>query len=104
MTSLDSGVRTALGLIQVTPSGRRGEGAEEFLEQLIALNESARAGLSQIGSSGTSAGNRVGVSRHLRKPVKGVSTGAERMTSAITCMGEWADKAHDLAQGATEQY
>ncbi|MEV4926372.1 hypothetical protein [Streptomyces roseoverticillatus] len=97
MTILDSGVRAALGLIEVTPPDERGEGTEEFLEQLMALDESAQEGLAQLGSFGTSAGGMVRVSQHLRKPAKDISGAVKRMTSAIRCMGEWAGKARVLA-------
>ncbi|MEU9103461.1 hypothetical protein AB0D54_03675 [Streptomyces xanthophaeus] len=102
MTTLDSGVRAALSLIETTPLDERGEGTDEFLEQLIALDESAQEGLAQIDFLGTSAGGLIRVSRHLRKPVKDISTAVKQMTSAITCMGEWAGKARDLVQGTPE--
>lgn len=102
MVTMDSGVRAALGVIEVTPPDERGEGAEEFLRQLVALDESAREGLSQIGFFGTSASGMIRVSRNLRKPVKDISAAVQRITSAITCMGEWADRARVLAQGAPE--
>ncbi|MEV5376187.1 hypothetical protein AB0L26_09490 [Streptomyces nondiastaticus] len=98
MATLDSGVRAALGLIEVTPPEERGEGAAEFLEQLMTLDESAHEGLAQLGSFGTSAADLIRLSRHLRKPVKDISAAVKRMTSAITCMGEWADKARALAR------
>ncbi|GAB1338987.1 hypothetical protein ACE1SV_55770 [Streptomyces sp. E-15] len=101
METLDSGVRAALGLIEVTPPDERGEGAREFLEQLMTLDESAQEGLAQLGFFGTSAGGMVRVSRHLRKPVKDISAAVSRMTSAITSMGEWAGKARALAHGTT---
>ncbi|MEO3973827.1 hypothetical protein [Streptomyces sp. CAU 1734] len=102
MTNLDSGVRAALSLVETTPPDERGVETEEFLVQLVALDKSAQAGLSQMGFLGASAERLVRVSRHLRKPVKDISLAAKRMTSAITCMGEWADKARSLAQGTTE--
>ncbi|WP_059008631.1 hypothetical protein [Streptomyces specialis] len=102
MATLDSGVRAALGLIEVTPLDERGEEAEEFLGQLMALAESAQEGMAQLGSFGTSAGGMVVVSRHLRKPVKDISAAVKQMTSAITCMGEWAGKARALAHSTTE--
>ncbi|GGZ01632.1 hypothetical protein GCM10010385_59030 [Streptomyces geysiriensis] len=101
MATLDSGVRAALGLIEMTPPDERGEGAAEFLEQLMSLDEAAQEGLTQIGSFGTSAGALVRVSRHLRKPVKEISTAVKQLTSAITRMGEWAAKARALAHSAT---
>ncbi|MFI5806351.1 hypothetical protein [Streptomyces sp. NPDC051561] len=101
MTALDSGVRAALGLIEMTPPDERGEGAEEFLEQLMSLDEAAQEGLAQIGSFGTSAGSMARVSRHLRKPVKEISIAVKQLTSAITRMGEWAAKARQLARDAT---
>ncbi|MFD9068496.1 hypothetical protein [Streptomyces lasiicapitis] len=101
MATLDSGVRAALGLIEMTPTDERGDGAEEFLEQLMSLDEAAQDGLAQIGSLGTSAGAMVRVSRHLRKPVKEISSGVKQLTSAITRMGEWAAKARALAHNAT---
>lgn len=101
MATLDSGVRAALALIEMTPPDERGAGAEEFLEQLMSLDEAAQDGLAQIGSFGTSAGAMVRVSRHLRKPVKEISTAVKQLTSAITRMGEWAAKARALAHSAT---
>ncbi|WP_235489885.1 hypothetical protein [Streptomyces roseoverticillatus] len=97
MATLDSGVRAALGLIEVTPPDERGEGAGVFLEQLMTMDKSAQEGLAQLGFFGTSAGDLARVSRHLRKPVKDISAAVKRMTSAIRCMGEWADKARALA-------
>ncbi|MEU9482415.1 hypothetical protein AB0D83_01865 [Streptomyces decoyicus] len=101
MATLDSGVRAALGLIEMTVPDERGEDAEEFLEQLMSLDEAAQDGLAQIGSFGTSAGAMVRVSRHLRKPVKEISAAVKQLTSAITRMGEWAAKARALAHSAT---
>ncbi|MGW6947358.1 hypothetical protein [Streptomyces xanthophaeus] len=101
MATLDSGVRAALGLIEMTPPNERGEGAEEFLEQLMSLDEAAQEGLAQIGTFGTSAGAMVRVSRHLRKPVKDISAAVRQLTSVITRMGEWAAKARALAHSAT---
>ncbi|MEU9191603.1 hypothetical protein [Streptomyces hundungensis] len=96
MVTLDSGVRAALSLIEVTSPDERGEGTREFLEQLIALEESAQEGLAQVGFLGASARGLIRVSRHLRTPVKDISAAVKRMTSAIACMGEWAAKARDL--------
>ncbi|MGC0386841.1 hypothetical protein [Streptomyces sp. SAI-129] len=101
MATLDSGVRAALGLIEMTPPDQRGEGTEEFLEQLMSLDEAAQDGLAQIGSFGASAGAMVRVSRHLRKPVKEITAAVKQLTSAITRMGEWATKARALAHSAT---
>ncbi|MET8565236.1 hypothetical protein ABZV75_33520 [Streptomyces flaveolus] len=101
MANLDSGVRAALGLMEMTPPDERGEGAEEFLEQLMSLEEAAQDCLAEIGSFGTSAGAMVRVSRHLRKPVKEISAAVKQLTSAITRMGEWAAKARALAHSAT---
>ncbi|MER6461732.1 hypothetical protein ABT278_14840 [Streptomyces sp. NPDC001228] len=101
MVTLDSGVRAALGLIEMTPPDERGEGTDEFLEQLMSLDEAAQDGLAQIGSFGTSAGALVRISRHLRKPVKEISAAVKQLTSAITRMGEWAAKARALAHSDT---
>ncbi|MFJ4565340.1 hypothetical protein ACIP4U_16800 [Streptomyces caelestis] len=101
MTTMDSGVRAALGFIEMTPPDECGEGVEEFLEQLMSLDEAAQEGLAQITSFGTSAGGLVRVSRHLRKPVKEISAAVKQLTSAITRMGEWAAKARALAHSAT---
>ncbi|MEH0399179.1 hypothetical protein QA789_26655 [Streptomyces sp. B21-088] len=101
MATLDSGVRAALGLIEMTPPDERGEGTDEFLEQLMSLDEAAQDGLAQIGSFGASAGALVRVSRHLRKPVKEISAAVKQLTSAITRMGEWAAKARALAHSGT---
>ncbi|WP_175408277.1 hypothetical protein [Streptomyces sp. TRM64462] len=101
MTTLDSGVRAALSLIEMTPPDERGEGTDEFLEQLIDLDEAARTGLSQFGFLGTSANGLVRWSREFRKPVKDISSAVQAMSSAITRMGEWAGKARELARGAT---
>ncbi|OON72450.1 hypothetical protein [Streptomyces tsukubensis] len=100
MVTLDSGVRAALGLIEMTPCEERGEGAEEFLQQLTSLDEAAREGLAQIGSFDTSLGAVVKLSRHLRKPVKEISTAVQHMTPAVTRMGEWAAKARELSGDA----
>lgn len=101
MATLDSGVRAALGLIEMTPPDERGEGVEDFLEQLMSLDEAAQEGLAQITSFGTSAGSLVRVSRHLRRPVKEISAAVRQLTAAITRMGEWAAKARALAHAAT---
>ncbi|MFC4506247.1 MULTISPECIES: hypothetical protein [Streptomyces] len=101
MVNLDSGVRAALGLIEMTPPNERGEGTEAFLEQLISLDEAAQDGLAQIGSFGTSAGTMVRVSRHLRKPVREISSAVTQLTVAITRMGEWSAKARVLARSDT---
>jgi hypothetical protein len=42
MTTVDSGVRAALSLTEMTPPDERGKGTDEFLEQLIDLDEAAR--------------------------------------------------------------
>lgn len=102
MMVLDSGVRAALGLIEVTPPDERGEGAGQFLEQLMALEKSAQEGLAHLRSFGTSADGMVRVSRHLRKPVMDISAAVKRMTSGITCIGDWAGKARALAYDTTE--
>lgn len=102
MATLDSGVRAALGLIEVTPPDERGAGAEQFLEQLMALDETAQEGVAQLSFFGTSAGSLVRVSQHLRKPVKDISAAVKQLTAAITCMGEWAGKARALAHSTTE--
>ncbi|MGA6224214.1 hypothetical protein ACPESV_28265 [Streptomyces umbrinus] len=101
MATLDSGVRAALGLIEVTQSDERGKGAEQFLEQLVALDEAAQEGLANLGFFGASAESMARMSQHLRKPVKDISAAVRQMTSAITCMGEWAGKARTLVHGAT---
>ncbi|MFI5651733.1 hypothetical protein ACIA71_11020 [Streptomyces anulatus] len=101
MVTLDSGVRAALGLIEMTPPDERGEGAAEFLGQLMSLDEGVQEGLAQIGDFGASVGTVVRVSRYLRKPVKDISAAVEDMTSAMTRMGEWAAKARELSGGAT---
>lgn len=101
MVTLDSGVRAALGLIEMTPPDERGEGADEFLEQLMSLDEGVQEGLAQIGTFGTSLGAVVRMSRYLRKPVKDISAAVEDMTSAMTRMGEWAATARELSGGAT---
>lgn len=101
MATLDSGVRAALSLIEVTPPDERGEGAGQFLEQLVDLDESAQEGLAHLGFFGTSAGGMVRLSRHLRKPMNDISHAVRQMASAITCMGEWAGKARALSHRAT---
>ncbi|MGW5103197.1 hypothetical protein [Streptomyces sp. NPDC004100] len=102
MVTMDSGVRAALALIEMTPSEERGEGAEEFLEQLMSLDETAQESLVQIGYFGTSASAMVQMSRYLRKPVKEITAAVKQLTSSITRMGEWADRARALADGSTE--
>ncbi|UED87956.1 hypothetical protein [Streptomyces profundus] len=101
MVTLDSGVRAALGLIEVTPTDERDEGTEEFLGQLMALDETAQESLGQLGSFATSAGGLVRLSRHLHKPAKDISAAVKVMTSAITSMGDWASRARALAQRPT---
>ncbi|MFF7449384.1 MULTISPECIES: hypothetical protein [unclassified Streptomyces] len=101
MATLDSGIRAALGLIEMTLPDERGEETEEFLEQLMSLEETAQDGLAQIGSFGTSAVGMLRVSKHLRKPVKEISAAVKQLTSALTRMGEWAAKARALAHGTT---
>ncbi|MGW2918486.1 hypothetical protein ACWDBF_11580 [Streptomyces angustmyceticus] len=100
MVTMDSGVRAALGLIEMTPPDERGEGTEEFLEQLMSLDEAAQESLAQICSFGTSAGEMARMSRYLRKPVKEISAAVQQLTSAITRMGEWAAKARALAHSS----
>ncbi|MEU6060343.1 hypothetical protein [Streptomyces sp. NPDC047097] len=56
--------------------------------------------LAQIGTLGTSAGGLVRVSRRLREPVKDITAAVTEVTSAITRMGEWAQKAQELARVA----
>ncbi|WP_240555339.1 hypothetical protein [Streptomyces albus] len=102
MVTLDTGVRAALGLIEMTPPEERGEGAEEFLEQLMSLDEAAQHGLAQVGSFGASVAAMVRVSRHFRKPAKEISAGVKQLTSAITRMEGWAAKARELAGSATD--
>ncbi|MFJ6129983.1 hypothetical protein ACIQKE_33440 [Streptomyces griseoviridis] len=102
MATLDSGVRAALGLIETTPSDERGEDAEEFLEQLMSLEEAAQEGLDQIGVFGATVGSMVRVSRHFRRPVKEISSAVRRMTAVMTRVGEWSAKARALAHGTSE--
>ncbi|WP_432126819.1 hypothetical protein [Streptomyces sp. bgisy082] len=102
MTALDSGVRTALGLVETTPPDERDEGTMEFLEQLMALADSARENLTEFASFGESANDMARLSRHLRKPVKDISTAVKLVTSVMTYMEEWAAKARTLVHGATE--
>ncbi|MFB8242951.1 hypothetical protein ACFC58_41090 [Kitasatospora purpeofusca] len=101
MTTLDSGVRAALSLVESTPPDERGEETEEFLEQLISLSESAQEGLSQVIFFGTSANGLVRISRHLRAPIKDISAAVKQMTTAIACTEEWAGKARTLSRGTT---
>ncbi|MGJ5895522.1 hypothetical protein DF268_08080 [Streptomyces sp. V2] len=102
MATLDSGVRAALSLIEMTPPDERGEGTDEFLEQLISLDETAQESLVQIRFFGTSAGAMTQLSRLLRKPVKEISTAVKQLTSAIARVGEWAAKARELRHSPTE--
>ncbi|MES9556148.1 hypothetical protein ABZ776_02030 [Streptomyces sp. NPDC007076] len=102
MATLDSGVRAALGLIEMTPPEERDEEAEEFLEQLMSLDDTAKDSLVQIGAFGASAGDMVRLSRYLRKPVKEICAAVKQLISAITRMEEWAAKARALARDATE--
>ncbi|MEV0261195.1 hypothetical protein AB0I49_07610 [Streptomyces sp. NPDC050617] len=102
MAALDSGVRAALGLIEMTPPDERGEGVKKFLHQLVTLDDAAQVGLSQIASFGESAGGMARLSRHLRKPVQDISAAVERMNHAISRMGDWADKARVLMRGTAE--
>lgn len=102
MATLDSGVRAALGLIEMTPPEERDEEAEEFLEQLMSLDDTAKDSLVQIGAFGASASDMVRLSRYLRKPVKEICAAVKQLISAITRMEEWAAKARALARDATE--
>ncbi|MFJ3816303.1 hypothetical protein [Streptomyces sp. NPDC090056] len=102
MATLDSGVRTVLGLVETTPPDERDEGTAEFLEQLMALADSARENLTEFASFGESAHDMARLSRHLRKPVKDISTAVKLVTSVMTYMEEWADKARTLMHGTTE--
>ncbi|MFJ4677873.1 hypothetical protein [Kitasatospora sp. NPDC088783] len=102
MTALDSGMRAALSLIENTPPKERDEGSLEFLEQLVALEEASRIGLSQISSFGTAADGMTLLSRHLRKPVKDMSSAVKLMLSVGAYIGEWADKARTLIEKTLE--
>ncbi|WP_435135251.1 hypothetical protein [Actinacidiphila sp. bgisy144] len=101
MATMDSGVRAALGLIEMTLPEERGEGAEEFLEQLTSLAEMAQEGLVQAASFGESLEGLVRMSRQLRKPVKEITAAVKQLTSSIGRTGEWAEKARALARSAT---
>ncbi|MFK4107736.1 hypothetical protein [Streptomyces sp. NPDC002176] len=100
MLSMDSGVRAALALIEMTPADERGEGTEEFLVQLMSLDETAQETLVQIGHFGVSANAMTQLSRYLRKPVKDISAAVRQLTSSITRMGEWAAKARAMAHSS----
>ncbi|MET7611834.1 hypothetical protein ABZX97_12075 [Streptomyces seoulensis] len=100
MLSMDSGVRAALALIEMTPADERGEGTEEFLEQLMCLDETAQETLVQIGHFGASASAMTQLSRYLRKPVKDISAAVRQLTSSIMRMGEWAAKARAMAHSS----
>lgn len=96
MGALDSGVRAALGLIEVTPPEERDEGALEFLGQLLSLSDSVRGTMPGFEGFGTAAGGLVRVSRHLRRPAKNITSAVERMKSVLTCIDDWASQARVL--------
>ncbi|MEV5872617.1 hypothetical protein AB0L75_00010 [Streptomyces sp. NPDC052101] len=98
MTSLDSGVRAALGLIEITPRDEWGEGTEEFLRQLLGLEAAAQEGMAGLGGFGTAVDGLVGLSRHLRKPVKNISSAVRQVTSVTACIEDWAGAARTLIQ------
>ncbi|PJN28199.1 hypothetical protein [Kitasatospora sp. CB02891] len=101
MARLDSGVKRALGFVEATPYEKRDEREAEFLEQLILLDESVRTELSHVTVFDAALGKMALMSRHLRKPVKDMSTSVKVMASAITCMGTWADQARSLTHRNT---
>ncbi|WP_078623910.1 hypothetical protein [Streptomyces monomycini] len=102
MAPLDSGVRAALGLVEATPPEERGEDTEEFLVQLIDLAASAQESMAHVSGFGTAADGLTGLSRHLRKPVKNISTAVKQVASVMTCIDDWADKARALSRSTDE--
>ncbi|MBO8197767.1 hypothetical protein JW613_05550 [Streptomyces smyrnaeus] len=101
MVTLDSGVRAALGLIEATPPDERDEGAAEFLEQLVDLAQSAQGGLEGLTVFGGAAEELGGLSRNLRVPIKRIGSAIKRVTSAMTCIDEWASTARALVSEPT---
>ncbi|MEV7121615.1 hypothetical protein [Kitasatospora griseola] len=102
MSSLDSGVRAALSLLEATSPEERDAETVEFLRQLVAMDDSCRTGMSQVDSFGTAAESMARLSRHLRKPVKDISSAVKHLASGSTCIGEWGDRARALLQDNTE--
>ncbi|MFJ5927789.1 hypothetical protein ACIQF6_34860 [Kitasatospora sp. NPDC092948] len=101
MSVLDSGIRTALDLIEATPPEERDADTAHFLQQLITLDEESQAAMSQVVYFGTAAENMARLSRYLRKPVKDISTVVKHLTAGVTRIGEWGDKARRIAGGGT---
>ncbi|MFC0845002.1 hypothetical protein ACFH04_14950 [Streptomyces noboritoensis] len=102
MPALDSGVRAALGLVEVTAPTERDGSTQEFLDQLMGLAESSQEGLASLNGFGTAAEGISGMSRHLRAPVKNISAAVKQVTSAMTCVEDWASKARTLSRDTTE--
>ncbi|MFJ5228795.1 hypothetical protein ACIQBJ_02740 [Kitasatospora sp. NPDC088391] len=96
MNRSDSGVRTALALVQDIPAEKRDDRTALFLNQLVTLKTSAATGLAELTRFGTAAGNMTRMSRYLRKPLQDMSGAAKELESAITCIGAWADRARSL--------
>ncbi|KPI02324.1 hypothetical protein OK074_5325 [Actinobacteria bacterium OK074] len=96
MATLDSGVRAALALIEMTPPDERGDGAEEFLGQLMSLAETARESMKGLTGFGTATEGVGGMSRYLRGPAKKISSAVKRMTSAMACIDTWESTARSL--------
>lgn len=100
MAALDSGMRTALDLIGAAGPEERDEGATDFLDQLVSLDEEVRVGLSRLAALSATAGRMHLLSRHLREPVRDLSGALRQLRSAVTCMGGWAGAARGLLPAA----
>ncbi|MFJ5608158.1 hypothetical protein ACIQCJ_01990 [Streptomyces sp. NPDC093221] len=97
MITLDSGVRAALALIEMTPSEERGE-SREFLGQLMSLAHAARESIREVSGFGEAAEGMGGMSRYLRGPVRNISSAVNRMAAAMACIDEWEAHARRLAE------
>ncbi|MFI2203533.1 hypothetical protein ACH47Z_22690 [Streptomyces sp. NPDC020192] len=101
MTSLDSGVRAALSLVEITPPEEWGEGTDEFLRQLVDLEATAQESMAGLDGMGSAADGLLSLSRHVRKPVKNISAAVKQVVSVMACVEEWAGKARTLLERAT---
>ncbi|MCQ8774067.1 hypothetical protein [Streptomyces telluris] len=99
MVTLDSGVRAALALIEMTPPEQRGE-SSQFLSELMSLAQSARESMSEVSGFGAAAEGIGGMSRYLRGPVRSISSAVKRLASAMACIDEWETTARSLAGGS----
>ncbi|BAJ26635.1 MULTISPECIES: hypothetical protein [Kitasatospora] len=96
MAVLDSGIRTALEIIETTAPEELDQDALEFLEQLVSLDEGVRAGFSELSTLITAVGRMHLMSRRLRGPAKAISGALQRLHAVVTRVNAWADRARGL--------